>query len=60
MKDLIRIGVVNFPTVWGSKEKNLEHMEAYCREAAEHGVEFIVFPETALTGYSSEPDVPYE
>lgn len=35
-------------------------MEAYCQEAAEHGVEFIVFPETALTGYSSEPDVPYE
>lgn len=60
MKDLINIGVVNFRTVWGSKEKNLESMEHYCEEAGTKGVQFLVFPETALTGYSSEPSVPYE
>jgi predicted amidohydrolase len=60
MKDLLNIGVVNFKTVWGDKSANLAHMEAYVTEAAGRGCEFIVFPETALTGYSSEPDVPYE
>lgn len=60
MKDLLNIGVVNFKTVWGDKSANLAHMEAYVTEAAGRGCEFIVFPETALTGYSSEPDVSYE
>lgn len=52
---LIHIGVVNFETVWGDKVANLKSIEAYCEEAGKRGVELLVFPETALTGYLDEP-----
>lgn len=56
MKDLIHIGTVNYETIWGDKEANLKSIEAYCEEAGKRGVELLVFPETALTGYLNEPD----
>lgn len=57
--DKLNIGVVNFPTCWGNREKNLENIEKYCVEAGEKGVEMIVFPETCLCGYDfdNEDDV---
>lgn len=56
MKDLINIGVVNFETVWGDKAANLKSIENYCKEAGEKGVNLLVFPETALTGYLNEAE----
>lgn len=56
MKDNLHIGVVNFVTAWGDKEANLKSIEAYCDEAGAKGVELLVFPETALTGYLNEAD----
>lgn len=56
MKDLIHIGVVNFETSWGDKDTNLKSIVKYCEEAGNRGVELLVFPETALTGYLNEPD----
>ncbi len=47
----LNIGVVNFPVNWGNKKKNLENLKKYCIEAAENGVEMVVFPETCLCGY---------
>ena len=57
--DKLNIGVVNFPTCWGHREKNLENIEKYCVEAGEKGVEMLVFPETCLCGYDfdNEDDV---
>lgn len=58
MEDIIHIGVVNFKTEWGNKEHNLQSIKDYCQEACLKGVEFIVFPETALIGYSNEVNTP--
>ena len=43
--------VVNMPGVWGDKQKNIDNMTAYIKEAGEKGVDILVFPETVLTGY---------
>lgn len=56
MKDIINIAVVNFKTTWGMKEINRNKILGYCEEAGKRGADFIVFPETALTGYDNEPD----
>ena len=54
--DKLNIGVVNFPTSWGNREKNLENIEKYCVEAGEKGVEMLVFPETCLCGYDYDKE----
>ena len=54
MKNRIHIGVVNFETIWGDKESNLASILKYCEEAGARGVDLLVFPETALTGYQNE------
>lgn len=58
MEDIIHIGVVNFKTEWGNKDYNLKSIKQYCHKAHNRGVELIVFPETALIGYSNEINVP--
>lgn len=52
MDNEVTIGVVNFEPVWGDKAANIESMKEYIDEAAEEGVELLVFPETALTGHT--------
>lgn len=54
--DKLNIGVVNFPTSWGDKAKNLENIEKFCVEAGETGVEMLVFPETCLCGYDYDKE----
>lgn len=53
-QDDIVVGVVNFHSQWGDKNANIEQMKTYIEEAATHGVNILVFPELALTGYSDE------
>lgn len=52
------IGVVNFKTVWGDKDANIESMKEYIDDAHDAGVKILVFPEMCVTGYcsSSDPD----
>ena len=54
MKDILNLAVVNFAPVWGDKEKNLSRILEYIDAAGRQGVQMIVFPETALTGYDVE------
>lgn len=54
MKDIINLAVVNFPVVWGDKEKNVQQICEYIEAAGKKGIEMIVFPETAMTGYDVE------
>lgn len=49
--------MVNCTAVWGDKEANLQMIEEYIHEAAEEGVDILVFPETILTGYNYESDI---
>lgn len=51
-QDEIVFGVVNFEAKWGDKEANVEAMKTYIAEAAAEGVNMLVFPEMALTGYT--------
>lgn len=61
MKDVMKIAAVNFPAVWGDKEKNLSRILDYIDIAGREGVQMLVFPETALTGYDVESkDMPAE
>ena len=52
MKDKLCIGVVNFQAAWGNIPENLERIRKFCGQAKDLGAQMIVFPETALTGYS--------
>lgn len=58
MQDIMKIAVVNFESVWGDVQKNLERMKGYIVSAARRGADMIVFPELALTGY--EVDAAHE
>ena len=48
--DGMRIGAYQFP-VTGKPGENLAHMEKGIVQAKEAGVELLVFPECAVTGY---------
>lgn len=60
MEDKIKIAVVNFQTVWGDKTANLKQIENYCHQAGQQQADLIVFPETALTGYTNQANVTLE
>lgn len=55
-KDILNLAVVNFAPVWGDKQANLDRILEYIEAAARKGVEMVVLPETALTGYDIEPE----
>lgn len=54
----MNIAVVNFRADWGNKEANLNRIIGYCEAAGKRRADFIVFPETALTGYENDADKP--
>ncbi|MDY3035781.1 MAG: carbon-nitrogen hydrolase family protein [Absicoccus sp.] len=56
MKDVINLAVVNFTCVWGNKAANLHRIKEYTIAAGKRGMDMIVFPETALTGYDNDLD----
>ncbi|MBF4692194.1 carbon-nitrogen hydrolase family protein [Fusibacter ferrireducens] len=54
MKDIITVSVVNFNAVWGDVENNRKRILNYVENAGKQGVDLLVFPETALTGYDND------
>lgn len=51
---ILHIGVVNFDSTWGDKHANLDKMKNMITLAGEKGVQMLVFPELALTGYADQ------
>jgi predicted amidohydrolase len=49
--DRVTIACVNYHTIWGDKQKNLEKILGYVTDAVKRGADIILFPELALTGY---------
>jgi len=49
-QDVVTVGVVNFAPVPNDKAATLAKIEANVREAAQQGIELLVFPEEALVG----------
>ena len=56
MKDILNLAVVNFAPVWGDKAANLKRICETIEAAGRQGVQMIVFPEMALSGYDIEPE----
>lgn len=46
-----KIAVVNYDSILGDVDANLEKMERYAASAASQGAGLIIFPETGTTGY---------
>lgn len=60
MKEKVKASVVQFTPEWLQTEKNVERMGDIAEKEAKKGVELIVFPELANTGYitPAEPGLP--
>lgn len=50
-KDDVKVASVNFHPVWGDLDTNVKLIKDIMKDAHEDGVEMLVFPEMALTGY---------
>ena len=59
-RDVITVAAVNFRPFWGRKERNLARIKDYIIAGAKRGCDLVVLPETALTGYENQKDVPLE
>ncbi len=59
MNDVMNLAVVNFRTIWGNKEANLNRIVGYARCAAKQGADMVLFPEVSLSGYDDPEDTPY-
>ena len=51
-QDDVKVASVNFKPEWGDLDTNVANIESLMKEAADQGVQLLVFPEMALTGYS--------
>ncbi len=49
---VMRVCLAQYDIAWEDKKRNMSRCRAFLEEAAEHGAEFIVFPELSLTGFS--------
>lgn len=52
--DYVTIGCVNYQSVWGDPDANLAKMQKIAVQAAEQGINLLVFPELALSGYECD------
>ena len=59
-RDTLTLAVVNFHAEWGDTAANLTRITELAREAAGQGAEFVLFPETALTGYDHSTERMHE
>ncbi len=48
---IIKAATVQFHHAPGEKAANLDRMYSFCREAAEKGIQLLIFPEMCITGY---------
>ena len=47
----VRVAAVQFEPVQGDKRANLEKIRWFAGQAAQQGVQLLVFPECCITGY---------
>ena len=53
-RQYVTIGCVNYQSIWGDVDANLEKMKKITAQAAEQGINLLVFPELALSGYECD------
>jgi predicted amidohydrolase len=59
IKEELKIALAQFPCRVGNKKYNVKRIAEFVKRAKKEGVELIVFPEMALTGYATR-DLAYE
>lgn len=52
-KDTFMVAAIQAVSEMANPQKNRDHLEDLIRQAAHHGAEVVVLPETAITGYMS-------
>ncbi len=56
VEDSLTLAVVDFQPTWGDVEANVAQMEDFVAQAAQAGVNLLLFPEMCVTGYVSSDD----
>lgn len=52
----MRLGLAQMEPLWEDKEGNFEKAEEFLRKAARKKVDFLLFPEMSMTGFSMHPE----
>lgn len=52
----MKVALCQMNIIWENKEKNLEKVDKFCREAKESGAEVVFFPEMTCTGFTMNTD----
>ena len=54
--DTVTLGCVNYDSIWNDKAASIGKVKRLIGEAADQGIDILVFPELSLSGYESNED----
>ena len=52
-EDTVTLGCVNYDSIWNDKAASIDKVKRLIGEAADQGIDILVFPELSLSGYES-------
>ena len=55
-EDTVTLGCVNYGSIWNDKAASIDKVKRLIGEAADQGINILVFPELSLSGYESNED----
>ncbi len=55
-EETVSLGCVNYQSIWNDKAASLTKVKQLITEAAQQGINILVFPELSLSGYESNDD----
>ena len=55
-EDTVTLGCVNYGSIWNDKAASIDKVKKLIGEAADQGINILVFPELSLSGYESNED----
>ena len=55
-ENTVTLGCVNYRSIWNDKAASLNKVKKLITEAAEQGIDILVFPELSLSGYEPNED----
>lgn len=56
-EELMKLGLAQTNPLWEEKEKNFQASLAFLEKAKEEKVDFLLFPEMSMTGFSMRPEI---
>ena len=55
-EDTVTLGCVNYRSIWNDKPASIDKVKKLVSEAAQQGINLLVFPELSLSGYEANED----